>query len=50
MNEERCELSDLLKIHCAHCLDHKDTQEQEAEDDMAMVSSLLRYNKTGEKR
>lgn len=47
--KERCELTDLIRNECAHCLGHKDATEQEYESDREMVSNLLRFNRKVEK-
>jgi hypothetical protein len=38
--DERCELTDLYKDQCGHCLGHKDAEEQETEQLLQMVRSL----------
>jgi len=43
---KRCEVTELLVDQCAHCLNHKDADEEESEEFTEMVQSLQRFNPT----
>lgn len=44
---KRCPITDLLPEYCAHCLQHKSSEEEEIELDKDLTSMMKRLSDEG---